>query len=79
MTDRTPAQTLRAATERVIDGTPEIINSNLAWAIAKWLETTAAEMDAVDGTEYQAADGGDVASWNAALAVARQILGEVTE
>jgi len=53
-----------------------LMSPDAALALADWLEATASEMGVVDGTEYRAVgDGHDFASWNAALALARQLLG----
>jgi hypothetical protein len=79
-----PSETLRAAAARLRDrsyyaetGEPDT-SLQLDTALATWLDATATEMDAAAGTEYEAhPDGSDFDSWNAALAVARVILGEV--
>lgn len=56
-----------------------LVHPGVGLAIARWLEATASEMGVVDGTEYRAVgDGHDFASWNAALAAARQLLGEAS-
>lgn len=53
-----------------------LMSPDAALALAAWLEATASEMGVVDGTEYQAfGDGQDFASWNAAIVLARQLLG----
>jgi len=45
-------------------------------ALADWLDATATEVAAAEGTEYELhSSGGVFSSWEAALAVARQILG----
>lgn len=53
-----------------------LMHPGVGLALAYWLDPTAVEMTAVDGTEYAYEE---FASWMAALAVARQLLGEVTE
>jgi len=45
-------------------------------ALADWLDATADEMSNADGTEYAYSE---FASWTAALATARALLGEVAE
>jgi hypothetical protein len=52
-----------------------LMHPGVGLALADWLEATAGEMQAADGTEYAYSE---FASWTAALAVARQFLGQVT-
>jgi hypothetical protein len=123
MTDQTPAETLRAAAERLREhvgylnlldirgpwtvhagpsGYPQSVNNvgvpihiantftgpeappvtanyialmhpGVGLAVADWLDATAGEMRVADGTEYEHTE---FASWIAALAVARALLGE---
>lgn len=53
-----------------------LMHPGVGLPIADWLDATAKEMTNADGTEYAHSE---YASWTAALAVARAILGEVTE
>ncbi|MEU1284945.1 hypothetical protein [Kitasatospora sp. NPDC005856] len=79
-----PADVLAAAAQRLINGAPEIANSNIAWALAKWLER---EVRGITASEVAAAqvwpdDPSARAAWIArqqpehALAVARAVLGQ---
>ena len=51
-----------------------MMHPGVGLALADWLDATAGEMTAANGTEYAYSE---FASWTAALALARQILGEV--
>lgn len=48
------------------------VHPGVGAALADWLDATASEMEAVAGTEYEY---GEFASWDAALAVARELAG----
>lgn len=53
-----------------------LMSPSVAKATAAWLRATAKEMDTVVGTEYEAHGAAcDFDSWQAALAVARELLG----
>ncbi|MFF9197315.1 hypothetical protein ACF09L_19115 [Streptomyces sp. NPDC014779] len=80
-----PADTLRAAAQRLRDPAPilALTASDVLAALlrareplAQWLDETATEVTAAEGTEYELLAHEPSNSWTAALAVARAILQE---
>lgn len=72
------AQTVRAwvSTEPPTRWAPSAITA-FGPGLADWLDATVAEMSVAEGTEYLLpGDSTDFGSWNAALALARQINGQ---
>jgi hypothetical protein len=53
-----------------------LMDPGLSHALADWLDETATEVTAAEGTEYELLAHEPSNSWTAALAVARQILGD---
>ncbi|MEU8920373.1 hypothetical protein AB0D10_05455 [Kitasatospora sp. NPDC048545] len=87
MTDQ-PADLLTAAAQRLINGAPEIADSNIAWTLAEWLKDAATREAAKVESAHRVwpnPDADDIADrdrWIAnhvdqhALDVARAVLGQ---